>query len=93
MFNSYQTNTLEYDPALCIGCKLCAEVCPHAVFRMEGKLAVLVDARPCMECGACMVNCPVDAIRVDSGVGCATAMITAALRGKSIEDKEACACG
>jgi hypothetical protein len=35
-----------------------------------------------MECGACQLNCPSGAIAVDSGVGCAAAMIKAALRGK-----------
>jgi hypothetical protein len=35
-----------------------------------------------MECGACMVNCPTRAIEVDSGVGCAMAMIKAALLGR-----------
>lgn len=93
MFNSYRTNTLEYDPAICMGCGLCADVCPHAVFAMKGRLAVLKNPQECMECGACMLNCPVDAIHVDSGVGCATAMIYAALRGKKIDDKEACTCG
>ncbi len=93
MFNSYRVNTLKYDSAACIGCGLCANVCPHAVFEMNGRLAVLKNPQRCMECGACMLNCPVDAIRVDSGVGCATAMIYAALRGKSIDDKEAGTCG
>jgi NAD-dependent dihydropyrimidine dehydrogenase PreA subunit len=93
MFNSYQTNTLEYDPALCTGCGLCPEVCPHAVFAMDGKRAILRNPEPCMECGACMLNCPTGAITVDSGVGCAASMIWAALRGKSIDDKEACTCG
>jgi ferredoxin len=35
-----------------------------------------------MECGACQVNCPTNAISVESGVGCAAAMILAALTGK-----------
>lgn len=35
-----------------------------------------------MECGACQQNCPGKAILVESGVGCATAMIVAALTGK-----------
>lgn len=35
-----------------------------------------------MECGACERNCPTKAIRVDSGVGCAAAMIRAALTGR-----------
>jgi ferredoxin len=35
-----------------------------------------------MECGACQLNCPTGAIAVDSGVGCAAAMIASALRGR-----------
>jgi len=35
-----------------------------------------------MECGACQLNCPTGAISVESGVGCAAAMIYAALTGK-----------
>jgi len=90
MFNSYQTNTLQYDPALCTGCGICVDVCPQGAFEMKGKLAYLVDAQACMECGACQLNCPFDAIHVESGVGCASAMIRAALLGK----KEAtCSCG
>jgi hypothetical protein len=45
-----------------------------------------------MECGACALNCPVQAIEVQSGVGCAWAMISAALRGKSMDSGE-CGCG
>ena len=29
--------TLKYNDARCIGCGRCVEVCPHAVFVMEGK--------------------------------------------------------
>ncbi|MFZ1946581.1 MAG: mercury methylation ferredoxin HgcB [bacterium] len=75
-------NTLEYDQSLCSGCGMCATVCPHAVFAMDGRKARLADPDACMECGACQVNCPAGAIKVDSGVGCAAAMIWAALRGR-----------
>jgi hypothetical protein len=34
-----------------------------------------------MECGACALNCPVQAISVTPGVGCAVAVIQGALRG------------
>jgi Fe-S-cluster-containing hydrogenase component 2 len=44
-------------------------------------VASLVNKEACMECGACQMNCPVEAIRVQSGVGCAMAMIRAALTG------------
>jgi ferredoxin len=82
MFNAYETNTLQFDPSLCIGCGACVDVCPHGAFEMNGRLAYLVNAPACMECGACQLNCPVNAIRVESGVGCAAAMMRAALTGK-----------
>ena len=82
MLNAYATNTLEYDQTLCIGCGVCVDVCPHAAFKMQGRLAYLINPQNCMECGACKLNCPVNAIRVESGVGCADAMIRAALTGK-----------
>ncbi len=82
MFNAYAVNTLQYDPSKCLGCGVCVEVCPHAVFTMNGRKAVLVRKQACMECGACQVNCPTDAILVESGVGCAAAMMRAALTGK-----------
>lgn len=75
-------NTLEYNPDLCINCGMCSAVCPHAVFAPNGKVVQLVRPEACMECGACQQNCPTGAITVDSGVGCAAAMIYAALTGK-----------
>jgi NAD-dependent dihydropyrimidine dehydrogenase PreA subunit len=61
---------------------MCAIVCPHRVFTAGVQKAVLVNPENCMECGACQLNCPSAAIIVDSGVGCASAMIWAALRRK-----------
>lgn len=75
-------NTLIYDPALCIGCGMCSTVCPHGVFAPNGRVAQLVRAGDCIECGACQRNCPTDAIRVDVGVGCAAALMWAALTGR-----------
>lgn len=90
-------NTLEYSPELCINCGLCSVVCPHAVFAADDRVAQLVRPEACMECGACQLNCPTGAITVDSGVGCAAAMIYAALRGKTEptcgpEPKSDCSC-
>ncbi len=92
MLNAYLENTLVYDLALCNGCAKCVEVCPHGAFKMDGRLAVLVNKEACMECGACQLNCITRAIRVESGVGCATAMINAALQGKKDIAAE-CGCG
>jgi NAD-dependent dihydropyrimidine dehydrogenase PreA subunit len=82
MLNHYLKNTLNYDPRKCINCGMCLDVCPHAVFAPNGKAVQVVRAQACMECGACQVNCPTLAIAVESGVGCAAAMIQAALTGR-----------
>ena len=105
MFNSYTKNTLEYYPAKCVGCGMCWTVCPHAVFSHEARptsnplvknrmVATLVNKEACMECGACQLNCPTEAIKVQSGVGCASAMIHAALTGGSETCGDGgCGCG
>lgn len=50
-------------------------MCPHAVFILDGKKASVRDKDACMECGACAKNCAYEAIRVNAGVGCASAII------------------
>ncbi len=75
-------NTLVLFPGRCVNCGRCLEVCPHRVFQEANGKVRLAAPEKCMECGACQVNCPASAIKVDSGVGCAAAMISAALRGK-----------
>ena len=80
--------TLQLDEDACIGCGMCAIVCPHAVFVVEKK-ARIVEKDRCMECGACAGNCPVDAIDVKAGVGCASAIIYGWLTGK----EPSCDCG
>jgi NAD-dependent dihydropyrimidine dehydrogenase PreA subunit len=70
--------TLALDQSLCIGCGSCEIVCPHAVFAVDD-LAVIRDRHACMECGACALNCETEAISVSAGVGCAAAVINAAL--------------
>jgi NAD-dependent dihydropyrimidine dehydrogenase PreA subunit len=82
MIGSYNFNTLRYNPELCINCGMCSIVCPHAVFASGEDVAHVIRTEACMECGACQRNCPASAITVDSGVGCAAAMIRAALTGK-----------
>jgi ferredoxin len=67
--------TLQFDAEKCTGCQMCVMVCPHGVFDMDGNRAKLVDRGACMECGACQRNCAFDAITVQSGVGCAAAII------------------
>ena len=89
MRSEYLENTLVFTPEACTGCARCVEVCPHAVFEMNGRKALLAHPQRCMECGACQLNCVSGAIHVESGVGCANAMIRAALLGL---DEPTCNC-
>ncbi|MCX6258100.1 MAG: mercury methylation ferredoxin HgcB [Bacteroidia bacterium] len=73
--------SLEYFPEKCNGCRMCTIVCPHGVFEMLDKRAVIVNRDFCMECGACALNCASGAITVKSGVGCAAGIINGILRG------------
>jgi NAD-dependent dihydropyrimidine dehydrogenase PreA subunit len=73
---------LQFFPKLCTNCGLCSIVCPHGVFEAGETTARMVNRNACIECGACMLNCEPRAIRVQAGVGCASAMIRAALIGQ-----------
>ena len=90
MVDNKQINTLVYFPQLCIGCEMCWTVCPHNVLAERDGIAEIVNQEACIECGACQVNCPAAAIFVDSGAGCAAAMMKAALTGREVS---CCDCG
>lgn len=72
--------TLQYEVSKCTGCGQCVQVCPHGVFAMDGNRATVADRGACMECGACALNCAFGAIEVQSGVGCAAAIIASYFR-------------
>jgi NAD-dependent dihydropyrimidine dehydrogenase PreA subunit len=80
--------TLQLDENKCTGCGMCLDVCPHEVFKMNNKHVMIRNLDACMECGACSLNCPASAISVQSGVGCAAAVINSMLGRKSSE----CSC-
>ena len=73
--------SLKFFSDRCTGCGRCVEVCPHAVFVMNGKKAAISDKDRCMECGACTRNCAFGAITVNAGVGCAAAIINGMVTG------------
>ncbi len=85
-------NTLEFDAEKCNLCGMCIDVCPLAVFERGAKEVIMADRDACIECGACQLNCPTGAVKVDSGVGCAAAMIKAALTGHEPTCGEGSAC-
>ncbi len=92
--------TLRLDGEKCMGCGVCLSVCPHAVLRpvngsvpIGGSLEIgrkveIGDRDACMECGACARNCPVKAVTVSTGVGCAAAVINSFLGRKN----SSCSC-
>lgn len=73
--------TLALDQEKCNGCGICLEVCPHQVLAPAARTVFIKEKHACMECGACAINCPFAAISVQSGVGCANAIIKGALTG------------
>ncbi len=75
--------TLRLDEEKCVGCGMCLIVCPHAVLRPHNGRVEIRDRDACMECGACAQNCRVKAVSVQSGVGCATAVINSVLGRKN----------
>lgn len=80
---------LTFDADRCTGCRRCLEVCPHDVFEAVGRKVQLKDRNSCMECGACALNCPTAAIKVEPGVGCASAIIKSWFTG----EEPSCDCG
>jgi NAD-dependent dihydropyrimidine dehydrogenase PreA subunit len=73
--------TLKLNFDKCVGCGMCANVCPHNVFEISGGKAKIIDLDSCMECGACSKNCAFSVISVKPGVGCAAAIIKGFLTG------------
>ena len=81
--------SLEFFSDLCVGCGMCIQVCPHGVFALENKEAVILYRDQCMECGACAGNCAFGALNVNKGVGCAAAVINGMISG----GEPSCDCG
>lgn len=73
-YGSY-INTLHNRPEIelvaerCTGAADCVQVCPRDVLAMNGRRRKVEIVRPenCIQCGACIVQCPADALRFRYG--------------------------
>ncbi len=50
------------DPDKCVGCTLCAKICPVKCIAGEPKKTHVIDQDICIKCGECKKKCPVKAI-------------------------------
>ena len=59
-----EAGTAEVDRDACIGCSLCARLCPYGAISKDAENRAVVAAALCKACGLCGASCPVRAISV-----------------------------
>lgn len=53
------------DADLCLGCRLCAAICPAAALALiHDQYAIVSFEERCIECMLCEQGCPEDAIKI-----------------------------
>jgi len=60
-----------FDPKKCIGCGLCAKVCPNEAIKMvefEGRKCPQIHLGKCCFCALCAENCPTQALKMTNEV-------------------------
>jgi len=60
---NWRTHRPEINHQKCIGCSLCAKICPEACIEMKNRKA-FVDDDYCKGCALCAHECPVKAIEM-----------------------------
>ena len=59
-------NLIKYkiNPNKCIGCTLCARICPVQAIESKLKAPHIIDETKCIKCGACYENCKFEAVEI-----------------------------
>jgi heterodisulfide reductase subunit A len=53
------------DPDLCIGCRVCAGLCPYSAIEYDERRGIsVVNMAMCKGCGSCAAYCPSGAAKV-----------------------------
>ena len=67
----------------CIRCKImdCVDVCPVDCF-YEGENMLVIHPDECIDCGVCVPECPVDAIKPDTEPGHSPSQFASLMRAK-----------
>jgi NAD-dependent dihydropyrimidine dehydrogenase PreA subunit len=58
----YKQPHISIDQRACTGCGMCEKVCPKAVFEVEGGASTVIRPGECIQCKACIKQCPATAI-------------------------------
>jgi ferredoxin len=69
LFGEYALNpygTIQIEIKMCIGCRMCIEVCPRGVYEFndEHHKVDLMFPETCINCTACVHRCPVDCLHI-----------------------------
>ena len=77
---------IELLPALCVGCRRCARVCPAGVHRFADGTHTVLQSK-CTLCGACVKVCPQSALKVTGREMTAGEVLAVVLRDRAYYDE------
>ncbi len=55
---------IQIDEELCVNCNVCVDVCVMDILREGDPTPQVAYPDECWHCGACMIDCPADAIKL-----------------------------